>query len=74
MTGVQTCALPICYDDWFSYDIYPKEIDTVRTYGAAVGVTRKLIEISCRLQPETIEALLEKRDPVESMKYLYSIL
>ena len=64
----------IGYDDWFSYDIYPKEIDTVRTYGAAVGVTRKLIEISCRLQPETIEALLEKRDPVESMKYLYSIL
>ena len=64
----------IGYDDWFSYDIYPKEIDTVRTFEVAAGITKKLIEISCKLQPETIEDLLAKRDPAESMRYLYSIL
>lgn len=64
----------IGYDDWFSYDIYPKEIDTVRTFEVAAGITKKLIEISSKLRPETIEDLLAKRDPTESMRYIYSIL
>ncbi len=62
------------YDDWFSYDIYPKEIDTVRTFEVAAGITRKLMDLSCRLQPEKVEELLAKRDPTESMRYIYSIL
>lgn len=64
----------IGYDDWFAFDIYPKEIDTVKTFEVAVSTTRKLIEISKRLDPETIKALLENRDPADSMKYLYTIL
>ena len=64
----------IGYDDWFAYDIYPKEVDTVKTFEVAAIITKKLIAISCKLNTETMEELLTKRDPAESMKYIYSIL
>lgn len=62
------------YDDWFSYDVYAKEIDTVDTFNSVVEVTKKLISISERLNPSIIDELLEKRNPAESMRYLYSML
>lgn len=62
------------YDDWFSFDIYPKEIDTVRTYAAAAGATRKLMELAGRLDPEKVEEMLERRDPAESVKMLFELL
>ena len=62
------------YDDWFAYDVSPKEIDTVQTFSVVTANTRKLMEISERLDPEKIEELLSRRNPTESVKYLYSIL
>jgi len=61
------------YDDWFAYDVCPKEIDTVKTFSVVTSATRKLMEISARLDPAKIEELLAQRNPTESVKYLYSI-
>jgi xylose isomerase len=62
------------YSDWFAYDVCPKEIDTVQTFNVVISNTRKLMEISERLDDARIEALLAQRNPTESVKYLYSVL
>jgi xylose isomerase len=62
----------IGYQDWYGYDVFPKEMDTVETFSAATSITRKLMEISGRLDPDQIETMLKKRNPVEAMQYLYS--
>jgi xylose isomerase len=62
------------YDDWFAYDVCPKEIDTVQTFNVVTNTTRKLMEISNRLDPSKVEELLAQRNPADSVKYLYSIL
>ena len=62
------------YDDWFAYDVCPKEIDTVQTFSVVTNTTRKLMEISNRLDPAEIEGLLAQRNPTQSVRYLYSIL
>lgn len=62
------------YDDWFAYDVFPKEIDTVENFNVVTSTTLKLMEITSRLDENKIEELLDKRNPAESIKYLYSIL
>ncbi len=62
------------YDDWFAYDVSPREINTVENFNVVTNTTLKLIEISNRLDPTKIEELLDQRNPAESVKYLYSIL
>lgn len=62
------------YDDWFAYDVFPKEIDTVETFNVVTNITLKLISIANRLDPTVVDGLLAKRNPAESMKYLYSLL
>ncbi len=62
------------YNDWFAYDVFPKEIDTVENFKTVVACTKKLIEVSERLDDGKVKELLEKRNPAESMKYLYSLV
>jgi xylose isomerase len=62
------------YDDWFGYDVFPKEIDTVETFNAVTATTLKLMEITDRLDPNKIEELLKQRNPAASAKYLFSII
>jgi len=62
------------YDDWFAYDVSPREINTVENFSVVTNTTRKLMEISNRLDPVKIEVILAQRNPAESVKYLYSIL
>lgn len=62
------------YDDWFAYDVFPKEIDTVRNFNAVTNATRKLIEVTSRLDDAKIAELLTLRDPAATSQYLFSIL
>ena len=64
----------IGYQDWFAFDVFPKETDTAETFRVAASITLKLMELSERLDPDQIEAMLKRRNPVESMLYLYSKL
>lgn len=62
------------YDDWFAYDVFPKEVDTVENFNAVTAATLKLMELSERLDESKVEKLLECRNPAESVKYMFSIL
>ena len=62
------------YDDWFSYDIFPKEMDTVEQFSTGNELTMKLAEIAGRLNPQEVDKILALRNPTESMKYIFSKL
>ncbi len=64
----------IGYDSWFAYDVFAKEVDTVETFSVAIRITKKLIAIANRLDERRIQELLEKRNPTDSVDYLFSIL
>lgn len=61
-------------DDWYGFDVFPKEIDTVATYSAALALTRKLEAIADRIDGERMAALMAERNPAETVPYLYSLL
>jgi xylose isomerase len=61
-------------DDWYAFDVYPKEIDTVDTFKAVVMLTRKLEGLTDRINPEEIERLMKERNPAKTIPYLYSLL
>jgi xylose isomerase len=63
------------YDnDWYSFDIVPKEFDPVGVYGAAFTMTRKLESIAGRVDTEHMAQLVRARDPSATMSYLFSLL
>ena len=61
-------------DDWYAFDVFPKEIDTVETFKAAVALTRKLEAIADRIDRDTMKVLLRERNPARTLPYLYSLL
>ena len=61
-------------DDWYAFDVYPKEIDTVNTFKAVVMFTRKLEALTGRIDRKEMEKLLEERNPSKMIPYLYSLL
>ncbi len=58
-------------DDWYSFDIMSKEIDTVETHNTAVSVTRKLERIANDINRHEMNALLNSRNPAKSLLYMY---
>lgn len=61
-------------DDWYSFDIFPKELDTVETFNAVSQLTRKLEAITDRIDPEKMEALLNERNPNKTILYLFTLI
>lgn len=61
-------------DDWYAFDVYPKEIDTVENYAAAFQLTRKLEAITDRIDPIRMAGLLAERNSAKTIPYLYSLL
>ena len=61
-------------DDWYAFDVFPKEIDTVENFKAVVMLTRKLEALTDRIDRKKMKALLEERNPSETIPYLYSLL
>lgn len=63
------------YDnDWYAFDVYPKELDTVENFSAAITLTRKLESLTDRIDPRKMEALLQERNSAKTIPYLYSLL
>ena len=54
--------------------MFSKEVDQVETFDAVMAMTRKLEEITDRLEPAKVEKLLTERNPVKSIRYLYSLI
>jgi len=59
-------------DDWYAYDVFSKEIDTVETFNAVTSITRKLEGLMGRIDRERMNELLQERNPARSMQYLYN--
>jgi hypothetical protein len=63
------------YDnDWYAFDVFPKEIDTVDNFQTVVKLTRKLEEITERIDSSKMEELLRERNSSKTIPYLYSLL
>ena len=62
------------YTDWISYDVMPKEINTVDTFNTVIEITNKMFELAERLDQQKIEELLKDRNPAKTLPYLYSII
>jgi xylose isomerase len=58
-------------DDWYSYDIMSKENDTVETFNATFHMTRKLEALTERIDRDQMKALMQNRNPVRTLRYLY---
>ncbi len=61
-------------DDWYAFDVAPKEIDTVENFSAAMTLTRKLEEIAGRIDTDKMKTLMSQRNPSKTIPYLYSLL
>jgi xylose isomerase len=61
-------------DDWYAFDVFSKELDTVENLSAAMQLTRKLEELTDRIDPVKMEQLLTERDSSKTIPYLYSLL
>lgn len=61
-------------DDWYAFDVYPKEIDTVENFNAAMRLTRKLEALTDRIDGARMEQLLRERNCSKTIPYLYSLL
>lgn len=57
--------------DWFAYDVTPKEVDAVAHFNLVVGLTRKLEERAARIDRSKMAELMKRRNPVHSIGYLY---
>ena len=61
-------------DEWYAFDVYPKELDTAENFAAAFQITRKLETITDRIDVPTMEQLLRERNSAKTLPYLYSLL
>ena len=55
-------------------DVTPKEIDPVQNFRTVMSMTRKLEEITTRIDEESMEKLLKQRNPALTVSYLYSLI
>lgn len=61
-------------DDWYAYDVFAKEADTAETFTVSLAVTRQLEEIAARIDDAKVAELGAKRNPADSIRYLYSLI
>jgi xylose isomerase len=63
------------YDnDWYSFDVVSKEVDTVETYDLVIELTRRFEALADKFDPAVMDRALEKRNPVASTKLFYDTL
>jgi len=61
-------------EDWYAFDVFPKEIDTVQNFNAVMLLTRKLEAITDRIDVHRMEQLLSERNSSKTIPYLYSLI
>jgi xylose isomerase len=58
-------------DDWIAYDVMAKENDMIETFENVTWLTRKAETLTDRLDTDSINELLQQRNPIRSIRYLY---
>ena len=62
------------YDGWFSFDVFPKEIDASATFSEALETARRLFAAADKIEIGTAGELSSRRNPVESLRFMYGLL
>lgn len=62
------------YSGWIAFDVFSKEIDVVKTFGVVVKTTEGLVKLTDRIDPEKAREIFEKRDPMDSLRWMYSLV
>ena len=63
------------YDnDWYAFDVFPKELDTVENFNAVMHMTRKLEAITDRIDTKKMDQLMTERNSSKTIPYLYSLI
>ncbi len=58
-------------DDWYAYDVFSKECDTVETFNVVTRITRKLESFTERIPRDEMLNVMAQRNPNLSLRYLY---
>jgi xylose isomerase len=58
-------------NDWFSYDVFAKEVDLEDHFRLVAKLTRKIETLTARLDADEIRRLLNERNPSRSLEYIY---
>jgi xylose isomerase len=61
------------YDDWFTFDIVPKEQDPIEFFATAARLTRKLEDMSRRIDRQQMAALQVDKNAARTLEYLHSL-
>ncbi len=63
------------YDnDWYAFDVLSKEVDPVEHFNLVMKLTRKLENLTNRIDKNTMNTLMQQRNPVKTMDYLYDTI
>lgn len=59
------------YDnDWYSYDVMSKEVDTVEHFSLVASLTRKFEQMAAKIDMNTMDKLMKGRNPNNSFAYM----
>ncbi|MFH1084677.1 MAG: sugar phosphate isomerase/epimerase [Chloroflexota bacterium] len=61
-------------DDWYGFDVFPKETDTVEVFSASFAITRQLEALAGRVDAARLAELTALRNPARTMAYIYSLI
>jgi xylose isomerase len=62
------------YDgDWYAYDVMSKETDTVETFAAAAGLTRRIEGFAAGIDRAAMAEVMRQRNPVRALNALYGM-
>jgi len=62
------------YDDWFTFDIVPKEHDARAVFTHAAKITNKLKDVADRIDDPKMDELLTARNPTVVQSYLHDLV
>lgn len=61
-------------DDWYAFDVFPKEIDTVETFSAAMRFTRNFERVAEGIDDSLLSELQAERNPVKLAAWMQTLL
>jgi xylose isomerase len=61
-------------NDWYAYDVFSKEIDTVETFNTTFNVTRRLEDLTERIDRTRMSELMALRNPARTLRELYDMV
>jgi xylose isomerase len=62
------------YEDWIAFDVFAKEVGQVKTFSMVMEMTRRFSAAAHKIDPNDVQLLVDRRDPVDSLRFLVNSL